>query len=237
MSDQHFEFRVVPIRPTECVENARKFLGEDYWLFLGICIVGMLIGSAGPMGILLGPMFVGIYLCYLEKERSGTSEFGTLFRGFDQFIDSLFATLIMLALVFVVTLPLVIIMLGFVMFPIIAAEQAGREPGPEVMIGVLTMYPIMILGSLLCYVPFMFTYQLIAEHRLTAWPAVKLSAKAVWANMYGVTWFLFVLMLLSFILTLMCYVPAMLFLPISFGAVFTLYRDVFPEDVVEAEIQ
>ena len=53
----------------------------QYWLMVAVVLVGILIGSFAPMGILLGPMMCGIYLCLLGLMRGERIEFGLLFKG------------------------------------------------------------------------------------------------------------------------------------------------------------
>ena len=58
------EFRRISARPIERLTEAKQMLGDQYWLFVGICACGMLIGSIVPLGILMGPMMCGMYLCF-----------------------------------------------------------------------------------------------------------------------------------------------------------------------------
>ena len=83
MNGDPTEFRRVPIEPVDCLMRAGSLTGDQYWLFVGICFVGVLIGSLAPLGILLGPMMCGIYLCYFGRERGYRATFELLFKGFD----------------------------------------------------------------------------------------------------------------------------------------------------------
>lgn len=221
-------FRKVVVRPIELFKRGYALLGDQYWLLLGIVFVGIFVGSAVPFGLLLGPMFVGIYLCFLERERGRSTEFGTLFRGFDQFVDSFVATLLFVLASFVMMIPVFIFMIALIVTPIIRAAQNGQRPPEPDIFSLLMIYPLIMLVSVIIYIPFLFAFQLIADHKLKGLQAVLLSAKAAWANLGGLIWFMFVLMGVSVILTIMCYVPAILFMPISFAALFVLYRDIFP---------
>ena len=64
-------------------------LGDQYWLFVGICLVGILIGSIVPMCIMLGPMMCGMYLCFRYRMNGIQVRFETLFKGFDVFVNAL----------------------------------------------------------------------------------------------------------------------------------------------------
>ena len=89
------EFRRISARPIERLTEAKTMLGDQYWLFVGICLVGILIGSIVPMGIMMGPMMCGMYLCFRYRMNSIQVRFETLFKGFDVFVNSLLATLIL----------------------------------------------------------------------------------------------------------------------------------------------
>ncbi|MFN3191284.1 MAG: hypothetical protein ACE361_12225 [Aureliella sp.] len=232
----------VRVRPIELMKRGRALMAEQYWLFFGIALVGILIGSAVPFGILLGPMMVGMFICYIEKERDGATEFGSLFKGFEQFMDAFLATLIMIGVSFVVMIPVMILFFAAILVPIIANGNGQAPPEPPIAL-FLVFYPVIMLASLAVYIPFFFCFQLIADRKLTAMQAVRLSFRGVMRNLVGVIYFMFVNTVLSFLFALMCYIPVFFFLPISFGALFVLYRDVFgvpstpeAEEIIAADI-
>ena len=105
-------------------------------------------------------------------------------------------------------------------------------PPPTPDLGVfLLMYPVMLIANLAIMLPFLFTFQLIADRNLPAIPAMKMSFQGVVRNFWGVLGYLVVLTIVSVVLTMMCYVPGILFLPISLGTLFLLYRDIFPPPI------
>src|ERR1051325_6677536 len=82
------EFRTGVVQPVECLKEGWALIKDQYWLFFGISLVGMLIGSAVPI-VLLGPMMCGIFICLLQRQHNQPVEFGTLFKGFDYFVPGL----------------------------------------------------------------------------------------------------------------------------------------------------
>src|SRR5215510_12590742 len=82
------------VRPVECVKGGWRLIQGQYWLILGMCIVGWMVGSALPLGILMGPMMVGLFLTFFAMRRAEPIEFATLFKGFEFFGQSLIATLL-----------------------------------------------------------------------------------------------------------------------------------------------
>lgn len=231
------DIRKVRVQPMELLQRAKGLMGDQYWLFVGISLAGIFIGSAVPMGIIMGAMMVGIYICFLKREQGQRVEFATLFKGFDQFADSLVAMLIMVGVSLVVMFPLMIAMFALMIVPMIASQGNGGPPATFGILTMLLMYPLVFIASFLVYIPFLFTFQLIADRKLTAVEAVKLSARGAWKNLGGVILFLFVVMVISTVLAIMCYIPVFFFLPVSFGAMFVLYRDVFPHQVSEQQSQ
>jgi len=89
--------RKVKVRVWDLFRRSFRSLGDQYWLFLGITLLGMLIGSAVPMGLIMGPVLVGIYACYIERERTGRADFQTMFKGFENFLEPFLFTFQLIA--------------------------------------------------------------------------------------------------------------------------------------------
>ncbi len=89
-------FQKVHVAPARLLQQSVSLMGDDYWMFLAITFVGMVIGSVVPV-VIYGPMVCGIYLCYLQRMRGKKASFETLFQGFDFFVESLIATLLVAA--------------------------------------------------------------------------------------------------------------------------------------------
>jgi len=226
--------RKMPIHVLEIFSRAWNLVSGQYWMLLLIIFVGIVIGSLVPMNLLLGAMVVGIYLCLMEVERGEKVEFQTLFRGFDQFVDSLIVMILITALSFLIILPITLLFLGVAFANLPVAED--QPPGIGFFLGVFGILPFAMAAGFLIYLPFLFTFQLIADRKMGALDSIKLSCRAVWMNLGGILLFFLVLGFLSLALAMMCYLPAILFAPISTAAVWILYRDIFPEPVIEARL-
>ena len=217
------EFRRISARPIERLTEAKTMLGDQYWLFVGICLVGVLIGSIVPMGIMMGPMMCGMYLCFRYRMNGIQVRFETLFKGFDVFVNSLLAMLILLGCSLAVMLPLMIIM-------IIGIATAGNNEAQ--LIGTFfTMYPLILVLSLLIYIPFLFVFPLIVDRGTGPWESVTLSARAAWHNLGPLCGMLFVHYLVAMLGVCACYVGAFLVMPLTFGALFTVYHEIFNSPV------
>jgi hypothetical protein len=228
MSTPELVFQRNAVRPIEFIKAASALIKNQYWLFVGMCAVGMLIGSAVPFAILVGPMMCGIYMTFFKRMRNEPIEFGVLFKGFDFFGQSLIATLIHAIPIIIVVVPAYIVF--YVVFVLSVAVQ-GNEPNPGAMFGMFAAFAIfwfvMILLIIFLSIGFTFSYSLIVDRRLPAFDAIKWSFKAAMANFWGLLGMTLVTGLLSFAGVLLCYVGAFLVLPLQYGAIAVAYQRVF----------
>lgn len=222
------EFRRNVVQPVECLKAGMDLVKQQYWLFVGITAVGMIIGSVVPLGILMGPMTCGIYLALFMTRRGQPIEFGTLFKGFDYFGDAVIATLIHIVPIIVIFVPSYIL---FYVAIFLTIPMTGGEPDPSAFLGLMAVFMVfwfvIIVVMILISVVFTFSYPLIVDRRLSGVNAVKLSAKAALGNFWPLLGLLLLNGMLSFVGILLCYVGAFFVLPITFGAIATAYEQVF----------
>lgn len=229
MSMGDSEFNRGAVRPIDCLREGWRLIKERYWLFLGISVVGVLVASAAPLALLMGPAMCGIYLCLLHQARGKVVSFETLFQGFNYFGPGLVATLIMV-------LPMMVIMIVFYIVFFVALfmlmPQGGANQGPPWILFALlgALFLAIILLSVLMNALFLFTFPLIVDRKLSGWEAVRLSVRAVMGNFGGVLGLVLLQMLLGLLGVLACYVGAILVLPISLAAVAIAYEQVFGSD-------
>src|SRR5437867_12592384 len=115
MTPDNIQFRTGVIKPVECVKEGWVLIKDQYWLFLGIVFVGVFIGGVVVPIVLIGPMMVGIYICFFRKMRGEPIEFGHLFKGFDYFAQSLIAALIQMIPMVIVMVPMYILIFAVMM--------------------------------------------------------------------------------------------------------------------------
>lgn len=220
------EFNTGVIRPVECMKEGWELIKDDYWLFLGITFVGMLVGGIIPFGIGIGAMFCGIYFVMLQKMNGQRFEFGDLFKGFNYFVPGLVTSLI----VIVPSIIAVVFLYGSMIAVVFAmAASNGDEAvifGAFAGLFIEGVIIALILGCLHALI--MFAYPLIVDRNLNGLDAFKLSAKAVWANLSGVIG----IILLEFAMGIVGYMALAIgvyfVLPIMFAGVLVAYRKVFP---------
>lgn len=228
MSTPELVFKRKAVEPTECLKSANAFIKDQYWLFVGMCAVGILIGSAVPLGILMGPMMCGLYLAYFKKRRNEPIEFATLFKGFDYFGQSVIATLLHVIPIVVIVVPAYIL---FYVFFVLSVAVQGNEPNPAAMMGFmgffLLFYLFVVVVLIFVSIGFTFSYPLIVDRKMQALDAIKLSFRAAMAN-FGRLLVLYILnALLGLGGMLLCYVGMFLVFPITYGAIAVAYEQVF----------
>lgn len=228
MSTPQLEFRRNAVQPVQCIKDAWALIKDQYWLFVGICAVGLLVASAVPLGILMGPMMCGIYMIFFKRMRNEPFEFGLLFKGFDFFGPSLVATLLHVIPIMAIVIPAYFIFyFGFV-FSIVAQ---GNEPNPAIMLTLMGLFAIfwlvMIVIIIFISIGFTFSYTLIVDRKLQAMDAIKLSFKAAMANFWRILGMTLLTGLLTFAGLLLCYVGAFLVFPLQYGAIAVAYERVF----------
>ena len=232
------EFKRNAVQPVECIKAGWDLMRRQYWLFVGMTLVGMIIGSLIPFGILMGPMTCGIYLALFQTRHGHPIEFGLLFKGFDYFGDAVIATLLhMIPIVIVIAPAYILYIVG--MFGMMATSQNG-EPNPGAMLGFFGVFAVVWLVIMLVLivlsVVFTFAYPLIVDRRLKGFDAVKLSIRAGFANFWRLLGMLILSGLLSCVGLLLCYVGIFLVMPISFAAIAAAYEQVFGLSEVQSNL-
>jgi hypothetical protein len=224
------QFNVGVIKPVECMKEGWELIKDQYWLFLGICFVGLLIGSVIPFGIGIGAMFCGIYYTLARKMDGQPFEFGDLFnKGFGFFVQGLIPTLIVIIPAVIITLVIYASMFAILFSSMnsngrIDDTIALKLWGTMMVEGVFLS---LIMGCLHALI--MFSYPLIVERNLSGMEAFKLSAKAVWQNLGGVVGLILVEFALGILGYIACIIGLYFTLPIMFAGVFVAYRKVFPK--------
>ena len=209
------------VSPVETLKAGYERVKPDYWLFVGMCAVAMIIGQAVPMGILMGPMMCGLYLSFFSKRRGLPIEFGPLFKGFDYFGQSVVASILHVVPMIAIIIPAYFIgYLGTIgVFLALGADNSGIAS--VLMFILLILFWLLVVALLLgVSIGFSFAYPLSVD-------AVKLSFKAAFANFWGLLGMAVLSALLSLVGVMLCYVGVLLVFPITLGAVAMAYEQVF----------
>ncbi len=222
-------FKRNAVEPIGCIKAGWNLIKSQYWLFVGMTVVGVLIGSVVPLGILMGPMMCGIYLALFKTRRGEPIEFNLLFKGFDYFGDSVIATLLHMIPILLVVVPTYILFyVG--MFAMIGASRNG-QPDPGVMLGYFGVFGVVWLVIMVLLIAlsvvFTFAYPLIVDRHMKGLDAVKLSIRAALGNFWRLLGMLLLTGLISCGGLFLCYVGIFLVMPVSFAAIAAAYEQVF----------
>jgi uncharacterized membrane protein len=221
-------FQRKAVQPMLCLQFGWALIKDQYWLFVGMSLVAIIIGSVVPFGILMGPMMCGLYLALFQRRRGQPVEFGILFKGFDYLGESIIATLIHVIPVIVIIVPFYI---AFYAGMFLMMARQGSEPEPAALLGFFAIFFVFLLIVLVLVIVisvlFTFTYPLIVDRRLSGLDAVKLSTKAALANFWQLLGLLMLTSALGFVGVLLCYVGVVLVFPVTFAALATAYEHVF----------
>ena len=210
-----------------CLSEAWARVKPQYGVFLGITVVGLLLGGVAPLGILMGPMMCGIHLAYREQALGRPVTFDRLFKGFDHFLDSFIAALLMIGASLVITLPLVLVIFVSAFATAAGADRGGSGFALGGCLGLALGGLLLILASAFVSLLFAFSFPLIADRKLPGLEAVKLSFRAAWANLGGLALLTLLTALLNVAGLLCCYVGVFLILPVTLGAHWICYERVF----------
>ena len=223
------DFNRNAVSPVECLKGGWNLIKNQYWLILGMTIVGWLIASAVPLGILMGPMMCGLFLTFFKMRRGEPIEFGTLFKGFEYLGQSILATLIHVV-------PIMCLVVGsyvlfYVFFLVAMIAQTDREPSGAAFLAIFVVYAIFWLAVIAIImflsIGFMFVYPLIVDRGLQGFDAVKMSFRGAFANFWGLLGMVFLNFLMSLAGLLMCFVGVYFVLPITYSAMAIAYEQVF----------
>ncbi len=226
-------FRRNVVEPVSCIKGGWELIRNQYWLFVGMTLIGVLIGGAVPI-VLMGPMMCGLNLAFLKTRRGQPIEFGTLFKGFDYFGQSVIAAVLHAIPVIVIVVPAYILFYVFMFVGIAASSSGGGDPNPAAFFGVMAMigifWLVVVAIIIIISIGFIFVYPLIVDRKLSAIDAIKLSFRAALSNFWRLLGMVLLTSLMSTVGVLACYIGAFLVMPIGYAAIAKAYEQVFGLD-------
>ena len=217
------EFRRGVIKPIECYKEAWPLIKNHFWLLLAVVFVGGLIGGAS-MYILFGAMSCGIFYCYLRVIDGRDFRFEDLFKGFSYWLPGLVVGLLFIG-------PM-LILYAIIYVPALVAIAVNPRMKPEellAVIGASFVVDVIFTVFMVClHTLIMFAFPLMVDRNLSAWQAIKTSAKAVWANLGGVAGLFGVGFILCLAGMAAACVGIYFVIPLMMGANTLAYRKIFP---------
>lgn len=226
MSADAIPFRRGVIRPMECLTEGHELAKSDYWNLFVICLVGLLIAALIPLGLGQGAMMCGMYMCILRTKRGRKASTDLLFKGFDYFIQSFLAVLLL-------SLPMLLIvgMMIFVMVIVSAVLlPAGGNAGPILVTAAFGVFGLITMVlSLAVHAVATFVFPLMVDYKLPAVEAVKTGYRAAMANLSGLILLVLLNSLILMVGALACYVGMLFVFPIALCAQAVAYEKVFAD--------
>lgn len=211
------------IRPIEIYKEAWALMKSQYWMVFAIVIVGVLIGSIIPI-VLIGPMMCGMFICLFCLTDGKPLKFEDLFKGFDFFVKSLPISIAIMLPVLVFILAIYVPMIGMA----IAGQKMSESEIMPFIIGMLIFEVVFAIVMVCIHTLLMFAFPLVADRGISGIAAIKLSAKAVWANLSGMAGLFGVSAVVVFVGYLALCVGVYLTIPLIMMAQAVAYRKIFP---------
>jgi hypothetical protein len=237
-------FNKSAIQASECLSGAWDVLKDQYWLFLGMILLGGLIGGCVPIArhFFFGPITVGLYYTAFVLMRREQISFDMLFKGFQKFVPAMVVGLIQSAPELLSDI--LNLFSNFIQLAMIGLDPkrnrfveqnsfAPSDMAAPLIIGIILIFLVIFIAALAFgfawRITFVFALPLMAEHDLTVGEALSLGARAGWSNVGG----LIVLMILQALVLLagalaLC-IGVIFVSPIIQVSNAVAYRMVFPE--------
>jgi hypothetical protein len=221
-------FNTGAIRPVECLREAWALIKDEYWILFAISIVGAAIASLS-LYVLLGAIVCGIFSCYLKKIDGGRADFAELWQIKRFFWPSLPVTLL-------IVVPIVVwlvLLLTTMYLPLLLQMTANETPidGDNLLRNLIKVLVIDFLVALVMvslHSLLIFCYPLIVDKGVSGWRSVRLSARAVFANLGGIGSMVVMNLLLALAGAMVFCVGIYLVMPLLTAANLVAYRKVFP---------
>lgn len=230
---QNIHFNSGAVSAGDCISDGWNLIKRNYGMYLGIGFVAMILISCLPCVslFLVGPVMCGVYYVYLREISDEPVDFGMMFKGFDNFVPAMVVGII-------AAIPEIAgqFVQMFADLTRLGINTRGGTPGEildsigtGVLIGLGILGIIAFVLTLSLKICLTFAFQLIAEHKLGALDAIKLSAQASWANLGGLIT-LFIIELLIWIGGALLCIVGLFFIsmPLIYAANAYAYRQVFP---------
>lgn len=219
----HNEFRRGVIAPVDTFREAWQLVKSDYPLLFVVTIIGVLLGSIVPI-ILTGPFVCGIYLCFLDKYDGRELRLDRVFEGFRFWRQSI---LIMAAILIPVAIVVAAVYLPLFLAAISGVEMTEAELWRFIAVTIAT--EAVLAFVMVCFHTLLvFAIPLVVDRGMTGVSAIRLSARAVWANLSGIVGVMAIGMVVSIVGYLMLCFGIYFVMPLLVALSVVAYRKVFP---------
>ena len=225
------------INAGDCIGGAWNLVSRNFWLYIGMGIVTMLLVSCVPFVnfFLIGPVLGGFYYFVLRDMDDEPVEFGMLFKGFEKFVPLMVVGLVQSAPSIVFTI---------IQYTIDFARLAGAgdplgtdvnfyQSGSDIALAglstaILVFAVIAFFVAIAWHLVFFFAVPLVIDQDADIGDALITSAKAALSNPGG----LIVLVILQILVMLLGMIALciglLVAIPVLYASNAFAYRHVFP---------
>lgn len=222
------------INPGDCISNAWTLVTRNFWLYIGVALVTMLLIGCIPFvgSLLFGPVLGGFYYLVLRDMRDEPVDFGMMFKGFEKFLPLMLAGLIQAAPSIIAT----VLQYTVDIARIVGGGSRGGDfyqPGADtvfagISVGILVIVIILSLVGIVWSVALSFAVPLIMEHDLGVADALLTSAKAALSNAGGLIVLIILEVLVVILGMIALCIGIFVAVPVVYAANVFAYRMVFP---------
>lgn len=222
------------INPGDCISNAWTLVTRNFWLYIGVALVTMLLIGCIPFvgSLLFGPVLGGFYYLVLRDMRDEPVDFGMMFKGFEKFLPLMLAGLIQAAPSIIAT----VLQYTVDIARIVGGGSRGGDfyqPSTDTIFagisaGVIVMVIILSLVGIVWSVALSFAVPLILEHDLGVADALLTSAKAALSNAGGLIVLIILEVLVVILGMIALCIGIFVAVPVVYAANVFAYRMVFP---------
>lgn len=225
------------IAPGDCYSNAWNLVTRNFWLYVGVGFVTILMITCIPLVnmFILGPMMGGFYYIVFRDMRDEPIEFGMLFKGFEKFVPLMVIGLIQSAPGVIFQIFRFTLDMGQILGNrgLRGLDQNNLQSGPEILAGgiglaIIIAGIVFFLISIVWVIGFQFAIPLVVEHDMGVMDAIKLSFRAGFSNIGGlIVFYIFAALVGLLGLAAIC-LGYFVAVPVIYVAMAFAYRQVFP---------
>jgi uncharacterized membrane protein len=234
------EFQRSAINPGDCIINAWNLVTNNFWMYIGVGLLTLLLITCIPIAnlFIMGPVLGGFYYIVLRDMRGEPVEFGMMFKGFEKFVPLMVIGLLQ-------SIPGVIFQV--LQYSVDLVRLAGlsrignggrgtffQSGSPDLAIsqGVSMVFVLVAIGfaifTIIWTFAFHFAIPLIVENDIPVGEAIRLSASAAFGNAGGLIVLAILGGLVGIVGTLALCVGYFVAVPVIYASFAFAYRQVFP---------
>ncbi|GIU82439.1 MAG: hypothetical protein D6687_12020 [Acidobacteria bacterium] len=221
---ESLRIRKVEISVTDCYKKSWDSIKKHYWILFIVTFLALVIAQMS-LGILLGAVFCGAFVCILQALKGENVVFEDFLKGFRLFFPSFLPTVL-----FILPVPIVGIAVPFAMIFFDSNSDLSYLLLKIFVIEFALVFIIVCLHTLLT-----FSFLLIADKGVSGWQSILISSKAVWQNLNVVVKIFLAGFVLAIIGNLAFCVGIYFVMPLILTSIAFIYKEIFYENRTETD--